>query len=52
VIERRIQTAQKLLACNQSSLVEVGLNTGFGSQANFTRVCRKVAAVTPGQHRE
>jgi AraC family transcriptional regulator len=52
VIERRIQRAQKLLACHQLSLVEIALDTGFGSQANFTRVFRKVAGVTPGQYRE
>jgi AraC family transcriptional regulator len=51
VIERRIQTAQKLLACNQLSLVQIALNTGFGSQANFTRAFGKVAGITPGQYR-
>ncbi|WP_439367516.1 helix-turn-helix domain-containing protein [Bradyrhizobium sp. DASA03005] len=25
---------------------------GFGSQANFTRVFRKAANITPGQYRE
>ena len=50
--ERRPPTAQKVRACNQFSLVENALNTGLGSQANFTRVFLDVVGITPGQYRE
>jgi AraC family transcriptional regulator len=52
VTDRRIQAAQKMLARNQSSLVQVALDTGFGSQATFTRAFRKATGLTPGQYRE
>ncbi len=52
VIERRVQVAQGLLACNRLSLVEIALSTGFGSQANFTRGFRKILGITPGQYRD
>jgi AraC family transcriptional regulator len=52
VTDRRIQAAQKMLAVDQSSLVEVALDTGFGSQATFTRAFRKTTGLTPGQYRE
>lgn len=51
VISRRIEAAKEKLRFAQSSLVEIALDTGFGSQANFTRVFRKVTGVTPGQYR-
>jgi AraC family transcriptional regulator len=31
--------------------VEIAIDTGFGSQANFTRVFRKRTGLTPGQYR-
>lgn len=52
VTERRVQAAREKLAINHSSLVEIALDTGFGSQANFIRVFRKVTGLTPGQYRE
>jgi AraC family transcriptional regulator len=52
VTDRRIQAAQKMLAVDQSSLVQVALDTGFGSQAAFTRAFRKTTGLTPGQYRE
>ena len=52
VTDRRIQAAQKMLAVDQSSLVQVALDTGFGSQGNFTRAFRKATGLTPGQYRE
>ena len=52
VTDRRIQAAQKMLAVEQSSLVQVALDTGFGSQGNFTRAFRKATGLTPGQYRE
>ncbi|MBP1886366.1 AraC family transcriptional regulator [Sinorhizobium mexicanum] len=52
VTDRRVQAAREKLALDHSSLVEIALDTGFGSQANFIRVFRKVTGVTPGQYRE
>ena len=52
VIDRRVQAAQKKLVLNRSTLVEIALDTGFGSQDNFTRVFRKTTGLTPGQYRE
>ena len=50
--DRRVQAARHELACARLSLVEIALEFGFGSQANFTRVFRKAANLTPGQYRE
>jgi AraC family transcriptional regulator len=52
VIDRRVQAARRELACDNLSLVEIALQFGFGSQANFTRVFRKASSLTPGQYRE
>ena len=52
LIGRRIWAAQKMLSSAQSSLAEIALDTGFGSQANFTRAFRKVTGFTPGKYRE
>ncbi len=49
--ERRIEAARQKLRLAHSSLVEIALDTGFGSQANFNRVFRKVTGLTPGQYR-
>ncbi|WP_445681117.1 helix-turn-helix domain-containing protein [Radicibacter daui] len=51
VLERRIQAAQELLAKANASLVEVALETGFGSQASFNRAFLKQVGLTPGQFR-
>lgn len=51
VIFRRVQEAQKRLERIKMSLVEIALETGFGSQANFFRVFRKSTGLTPGQYR-
>lgn len=52
VTARRVQAARDKLALKDSSLVEIALDTGFGSQANFIRVFRKTTGLTPGQYRE
>ena len=52
VSDRRVQAARHELACSNLSLVEIALQFGFGSQANFTRVFRKATSLTPGQYRE
>jgi AraC family transcriptional regulator len=52
VTDRRVQAAQKELALDRVSLVEIALNAGFGSQDNFIRVFRKATGLTPGQFRK
>jgi AraC family transcriptional regulator len=51
VTYRRVQEAQKRLALNHSSLADIALETGFGSQGNFIRAFRNAAGLTPGQYR-
>jgi len=51
VVKRRIEAAKAQLASSRSSLAEVALDSGFGSQANFSRTFRKVTGLTPGQFR-
>lgn len=51
LIQRRVREAQAMLSAGEASLAEIALDAGFGSQANFTRVFRKVTGVTPGQYR-
>ena len=51
VVERRVEAAKEKLRLKQSSLVDIALDTGFGSQTNFTRVFRKITGLTPGQYR-
>lgn len=52
LVQRRVLAAQAMLAADQTSLAEVALDAGFGSQANFTRVFRKTTGLTPGQYRK
>lgn len=52
VTDRRVQAAQRELARDRFSLVEIAYEIGFGSQDNFTRVFRKATGLTPGQYRE
>jgi AraC family transcriptional regulator len=52
VTSRRVQAAQAMLARDHASLVQVALDTGFSSQASFTRVFRQWTGMTPGQYRE
>jgi AraC family transcriptional regulator len=51
VTERRVQEAQRKLMLGRSSLLEIALETGFGSQINFIRTFRKSTGLTPGQFR-
>jgi len=51
VTDRRLQVAKAMLAADGASLAQIAQETGFGSQANFTRVFRKLAGLTPGQYR-
>jgi AraC family transcriptional regulator len=52
VVERRIAVAQERLRGSRASMVELALDTGFGTQANFSRVFRKLTGVTPRQYRD
>lgn len=52
VIERRIRAAQNMLLSGRSSIAEIALDSGFGSQANFARTFRKITGVTPRQYRQ
>ena len=50
--ERRIRAAQEMIARGESSLAQIALASGLGSQGSFTRAFRKVTGLTPGQFRE
>ena len=51
VTYRRVQEAQRRLTLNHSSLADIALETGFGSQGNFIRAFRNATGLTPGQYR-
>jgi len=51
VTERRVREAKSKLAQGRLSLVEIALESGFGSQGNFNRIFRKHTGLTPGQFR-
>ncbi len=51
VSERRVREAKAKLAEGRLSLVEIALESGFGSQGNFNRMFRKHTGLTPGQFR-
>jgi AraC family transcriptional regulator len=51
VAERRVQEAKSKLAEGRLSLVEIALETGFGSQGNFNRIFRRHTGQTPGAFR-
>ncbi len=51
VTERRVREAKAKLAEGCLSLVEIALESGFGSQGNFNRIFRKHTGLTPGQFR-
>lgn len=52
VVERRVAAARQLLAGRHGSMAEVAFETGFGTQANFSRVFRKLTGLTPRQYRD
>jgi AraC family transcriptional regulator len=51
VTQRRVQAAKEKLNFQDSTLAEIAIDTGFGCQANFTRVFRRATGFTPGQYR-
>lgn len=52
VIERRVDAARRMLLSGRSTIAAIALDTGFGSQANFSRTFRKLTGMTPGQYRD
>ncbi|CAN7650805.1 AraC family transcriptional regulator [Devosia sp. Root413D1] len=50
--ERRIRGAQQLIVGGGTSLAEVALDSGFGSQASFCRAFRKATGVSPTAYRD
>ena len=52
VTERRVQAAKIALASEQSSLIDIALQQGFGSLDNFIRVFRKSTGETPARYRK
>lgn len=51
ITERRVQQAKVALAEGRRSLVEIALESGFGSQGNFNRMFLKHTGLTPRQFR-
>lgn len=52
VVERRVAAAQEQLRRGRPSMAELALDTGFGTQANFSRVFRKLTGLTPREYRD
>jgi len=51
LLARRIEAAKRLIAEGQISMAEIALDTGFGSQANFSRTFSRVTGCTPRDYR-
>jgi AraC-like DNA-binding protein len=51
LIKRRLAHAKRLLSHSKYSIVDIALQTGFGSQAHFTNAFKANHAVTPGSYR-
>jgi len=51
VTERRVREAKAKLTEGRLSLVEIALESGFGSQGSFNRIFRKHTGLTPGRFR-
>lgn len=52
ILDRRIARAKSLLLVKDRELVEVALESGFSSQAHFTKVFRRLTGKPPGQWRK
>jgi AraC family transcriptional regulator len=52
VVARRVAAAQAQLRTGRIPMAEVAFDTGFGTQANFSRVFRKLTGLTPRQYRD
>jgi AraC family transcriptional regulator len=51
VLERRIETARRLLADGHLSIADVSYTCGFATQAHLTTVFRRLVGVTPKAYR-
>jgi AraC family transcriptional regulator len=51
VTDRRVEAAKAALASEQSSLMDIAVEQGFGSLDNFIRVFRKSTGETPARYR-
>jgi AraC family transcriptional regulator len=49
---QRLEVAKKLLSEGEKSLAEIAYESGFSSQANFSRAFRRITNSTPGQYRD
>jgi len=47
VLQRRVERAKALLRAGKTSLVEIGLSTGFDSQSHFSSTFRRIVGATP-----
>lgn len=51
-IERRLETAKRLLAVTNLPITEISLSLGFASHSQFTAFFRKYTAMTPSMYRQ
>lgn len=51
LMQRRIETAKRLLAESEAPLVDVGLSVGFKNQSHFSTLFRKLTSMTPKAYR-
>ena len=52
LLEQRIILAKKLLRLNNSSLSEIAIQCGFGSQGYFSYVFKNYTGITPKKYRD
>lgn len=50
--ERRIESAKRMIRDDRTSMTEIALDAGFGSQANFSRIFRKTTGLCPREYRD
>lgn len=51
LIQRRLETAEQLLADPDVSITDVAMRSGFGSISTFSRIFRKEKNITPSDYR-
>jgi AraC family transcriptional regulator len=52
VVDRRIALAKPLILKRAASLAQIALDTGFGSQASFSRAFRRTTGLSPNGFRD
>lgn len=52
LIQRRLETAEQLLADPDISITDVAMRSGFGSISTFSRIFRKEKNITPSDYRK